>query len=220
MTERKAWELLSLVDQIHLWGVTDFRNFVIQHLKPWHDFRKNCNINDVNFMATNPSAGNVAVNGAVFCKMPSSCLVLPEWTKYVPEDTRLKLQKRVTFHMWQAYNKYQRDVRAKSDEFPGIMSCQIGECGPLGSPGYPLASIEEGALHLREVHGADEAYMTRLNDSQEEGRIWFLLSTLPHGMTGRGGILQSSGPVGRNALKQPLEDNTTNKVNESKRRKR
>ncbi|KAM7204868.1 hypothetical protein V8F33_001457 [Rhypophila sp. PSN 637] len=38
VTERKAWELLSLVDQIHDWGVTHFRDRVIRHLRPWHEF--------------------------------------------------------------------------------------------------------------------------------------------------------------------------------------
>ena len=37
-TDRKAWELLYLVDQIHHWAKTRFRDFVIQHLKPWHKY--------------------------------------------------------------------------------------------------------------------------------------------------------------------------------------
>ncbi|EXM24013.1 hypothetical protein FOTG_08948 [Fusarium oxysporum f. sp. vasinfectum 25433] len=48
-TERRAWELLSLIDQIHLWGVTVFRDFVIRHLKPWHEFGKRCYVNDIDF---------------------------------------------------------------------------------------------------------------------------------------------------------------------------
>ncbi|KAL5607182.1 hypothetical protein FOBRF1_007679 [Fusarium oxysporum] len=48
-TERRAWELLSLINQIHLWGVTVFRDFVIRHLKPWHEFGKRCYVNDIDF---------------------------------------------------------------------------------------------------------------------------------------------------------------------------
>ena len=33
-----AWQLLKLLDQIHLWAITDFRTFVIEHLRPWHKF--------------------------------------------------------------------------------------------------------------------------------------------------------------------------------------
>jgi hypothetical protein len=218
VTERKAWELLSLVDQIHLWGVTDFRDFVIRHLKPWHEFCKKCYVNDVDFMAMKPEAGNRTLNdGRVVCITPTSCLVLPEWAKYVTEDTRLKLRNRAAFHMWEAYNKYRRDVRAKSDGFPDIISCQIDECGPLKGPGYPLASIEEGELHLREIHGVDDAGIAHIRGSWERAE-WLRLSTLLSGVTD-GCILQSSGPTGRKSRKQPLED-TANNVNASKRRKR
>jgi hypothetical protein len=47
VAERKAWELLSLIDQIHLWGVTDHREFVIRYLKPWHEFVEECYARDV-----------------------------------------------------------------------------------------------------------------------------------------------------------------------------
>ena len=36
--ERQAWELLSLIDQIHEYATTTFRDFVLRHLKPWHEF--------------------------------------------------------------------------------------------------------------------------------------------------------------------------------------
>ncbi|KAH7165369.1 hypothetical protein EDB81DRAFT_917353, partial [Dactylonectria macrodidyma] len=42
VTERSAWELLSLVDQIHQWGVNQFRTFVTRHLKAWHEFCSEC----------------------------------------------------------------------------------------------------------------------------------------------------------------------------------
>lgn len=36
--ERNAWELISLVDQIHQYAVTHFRSFVMQHLNEWHRY--------------------------------------------------------------------------------------------------------------------------------------------------------------------------------------
>lgn len=36
--ERAVWEPLSLIDQIHLWALTGFRDFVMEHLRPWHAF--------------------------------------------------------------------------------------------------------------------------------------------------------------------------------------
>lgn len=34
--EKMAWQLHSLIDQIHVWAVQVFRPFVLDHLKPWH----------------------------------------------------------------------------------------------------------------------------------------------------------------------------------------
>ncbi|KAH0562322.1 hypothetical protein GP486_002987 [Trichoglossum hirsutum] len=38
VNEKTAWELLSLIDQIHLWAITEFGTFVLEHLRPWLDF--------------------------------------------------------------------------------------------------------------------------------------------------------------------------------------
>ncbi|KAL9630570.1 MAG: hypothetical protein Q9164_006346 [Protoblastenia rupestris] len=35
---RKAWELIYLVDQIQEWAKTTFRDWVIKHLRPWHEY--------------------------------------------------------------------------------------------------------------------------------------------------------------------------------------
>ena len=37
-TERGAWELLALMDQINDWAITTFRDFVIHHLEEWHKY--------------------------------------------------------------------------------------------------------------------------------------------------------------------------------------
>jgi hypothetical protein len=31
-----ADQLLDLIDQIHLWAITDYRTFILEHLRPWH----------------------------------------------------------------------------------------------------------------------------------------------------------------------------------------
>ncbi|KAF1808088.1 hypothetical protein P152DRAFT_371413, partial [Eremomyces bilateralis CBS 781.70] len=38
VTEMKAWELLSIVDQIHNWAISEHRAFVLGHLKSWQKF--------------------------------------------------------------------------------------------------------------------------------------------------------------------------------------
>lgn len=32
-----AYELLTLIDQTHLWAITEYRTFVLEHLRTWHE---------------------------------------------------------------------------------------------------------------------------------------------------------------------------------------
>lgn len=165
-TERSAWELLSFVDQIHLWGVTIFRDFVMRHLRSWHDFAKKCYINDVDFMVhMSLKAGRILEHGEPILRLHESCLVLPEWTKHFPDDIRLKLKERLAYHLQETWATF-REVRTK--EFPSLMCCAMDDCGSLHDPGYPLATTDEYIMHLREVHGADDADVTEALQAWEE----------------------------------------------------
>ncbi|KAE8415700.1 hypothetical protein BDV36DRAFT_285156 [Aspergillus pseudocaelatus] len=129
VTPRKAWEFLSLVDQIHLWGVTDFRNSIINRLNDWHEFH---------------------------------------WAKHLSEEARSKLRERVISHFQQAH---QRDLPDLTDNWPAAITCLLDDCGPVGTPGYPIQSKKEMAAHYREVHGEDDeviADLERLWDEREE----------------------------------------------------
>src|SRR6266487_2000986 len=83
VNERTAWELLSLVDQIHLWAFTDFRTFVLNHLRPWHKF---C---DDNYILDWNSVYNVRPE----LKWTRTCsegedLPLPSWVNLLKESVR------------------------------------------------------------------------------------------------------------------------------------
>ncbi|KAH6879556.1 hypothetical protein B0T10DRAFT_520192 [Thelonectria olida] len=216
-TERRAWELLSLVDQIHLWGATDFRDFVIRHLKPWHEFGKKCYVNDVKFIS--PWTKTSVTEDTHHFTAPDACVQLPEWTKHFQEEARLKLKDTAGFHLLQAHIKYRSDNQPKSDRFPDMKRCTIDQCGAVaGDPGYPLASIEEVKTHLREVHGEDEASIA------EEVRYWEA-----GGILLRLGFISDEGcqipQLGMAKGKRHLEDSTDGGTgagagNSSKRKKR
>ncbi|KAL2830896.1 hypothetical protein BDW59DRAFT_177590 [Aspergillus cavernicola] len=167
VTIRKAWELLSLVDQIHLWGKTDFRNSIIQYLKQWHEFGRRCYANDVDFLARQLKTDKVTQDGVTYQCLPEACLQLPDWTKHLSEETRGKLEKRVVFHFQEAY---QRDLLALSDNWPAVIICILGDCGPsVDSPGYPILSKEEMVVHYREIHGEDDETIAVFVRLWEEG---------------------------------------------------
>lgn len=153
-TERRAWELLSLIDQIHLWGVTDFRDFVITHLTPWHEFGQLCFANDVKYALSVPNTGLHYSGGQYSLQFPKSCVELPKWTQHITGDAQLKrLKYKVSLHLYRACAAYGPGSQVQ-DHFPAMSRCDIDECGPRGGPGYPLRSLEEHIEHLCDVHGA------------------------------------------------------------------
>jgi hypothetical protein len=165
-TEQKAWELLSMVDQIHEWGVTDFRDFVIQHLKRWHEFCKKCYDSDVDFTYRIPCSGPVDVNNQTVYMFPESLLRLAEWAKHLSEEHRKKLRLQLAFHLKEAMINYGAD----GGGYVPFICCGLGECGDgLAEGGYPLDSLEELLAHMREIHGESDADLTELARAWEQG---------------------------------------------------
>ncbi|KAK6832344.1 hypothetical protein RU639_004121 [Aspergillus parasiticus] len=168
VTLRKAWELLSLVDQIHLWGVTDFRNSIINRLNDWHEFGRRCYANDVDFMFRNVGADRFTRDGKEYRGIPEACLQLADWAKHLSEEARGKLRERVISYFHQACP---RDLPDLTDNWPAAIACLLDDCGPVGNPGYPIQCKEEMAAHYREVHGEDDdviADLERLWDEPKE----------------------------------------------------
>lgn len=99
--ERAAWELLSLVDQIHLWAITEFRTFVTEHLKPWHKF---C---DDNYLLDWNSVYDVKPE----LKRMRTCsegtdLPLPSWVNLLNDPIQRKVQARAQNSLAKALEKY------------------------------------------------------------------------------------------------------------------
>lgn len=152
-TERTAWELLQIVDQIHIWGATDFRDFVIQHLRPWHEFGRRCYGNDIGYTHCHRHAGLVNVDGQVGWEILKECLELPGWTRHVTEDTRSNMQAKLEGHMRNAFVEYNANIRSGGDDFGGRLYCIMDECRREGTLGYPLMGLREVLEHVHEFHG-------------------------------------------------------------------
>ncbi len=139
--ERSAWELLSLVDQIHLWAITEFRTFVTKHLKSWHMF---C---DENYLLDWKSVYDVKpelkhARGAE----DGTGLPLPGWAKLLNESAQQKVQARAQKSLAEANEKRRRQKgkgKEKSD-CKILWQCKVDEC--WGSP--TMYSSDEYFIHL------------------------------------------------------------------------
>jgi len=147
VTERKAWELLFMVDQIHIWGVTDFRDFVIHHLKPWHEFCKICHVLDTDSL---PLCDGFDFN-ALEAQGMMWVLPLPEWTRHLSDSERRRLLQVSAKIQREAVLKYRSGNVEGCHGMGAILSCLDDGCGPF--PGYPLTSAEEAFNHFRDFHG-------------------------------------------------------------------
>lgn len=169
MTKRKAWELLSLVDQIHSWGVTEHRDSVIQHLQAWHAFGRLCYANDSQFLdqqlTADPLKEYREEHGEPIILGPVASLQLAGWVKNLTTDTRDKLRQRAVFHFWEARR---RDAVANRADEPIEWRCVQGDCGPAESPGYPLTGKEEFSTHCRQAHGYSDIAIARLGHAFKE----------------------------------------------------
>ncbi|KAJ5167275.1 uncharacterized protein N7482_006056 [Penicillium canariense] len=173
VTKRKAWELLSLVDQIHSWGVTDHRDFVIRHLKAWHAFGRLCYISDAEFLAHKMAVDGFTAEfqklieeyGKPVVPMHSTSLHLAGWAKYFTGDIQDRLRERAVFHFKEAVRQY---AGTNKDDGPVFFHCVKGQCGPVESPGYPLKDKEEYLTHRREVHGDNDTTIANLECALEE----------------------------------------------------
>lgn len=163
MTMRKAWELLSLVDQIHLWGVTDFRSSITQYLKQWHEFSRMCYANDVMFLIKMLKTDRLIRDGKEYLLLPEASLQLADWVKHVSEETREKLRKRTVFHFRESYR---RDLPALGHSCPEIVCCLLEDRGLAGDPEYSLLK-EEVIAHYREIHGPNNVLMGSLEHCRD-----------------------------------------------------
>ncbi|KAH7396561.1 hypothetical protein DE146DRAFT_657073 [Phaeosphaeria sp. MPI-PUGE-AT-0046c] len=131
--ERKAWELLSLVDQIHEWGATTFRDYVIRHLKSWHEYCHELRVADA--IRTRAILGKNATSGQFLV------FDTPEWAKDFGMDFRTELLRK----MGKLLTKKVVEIQAGE---PSI-TCVSGKCRDFG---YRLFSAEDFLKHLPSVH--------------------------------------------------------------------
>lgn len=161
-TERRAWELLSLVDQIHLWGVTSFRDSVIRHLDAWHKFGRSCYAEDVGYMNSTPAAGKIIQDGQLHYKM--TIMPLPTWTESFSDDACENFETRAATHLQRAFSEVWGRIDSK---FPQVQYCGVDAC----SPGTRLNSKEEAIAHFRDVHGQKEEELALLKRYWGQG-VW------------------------------------------------
>lgn len=147
-------------------------------------------------------AGRTIVDGKLNIRIHTSCTILPEWTKHLTDDARLRFKERVVYHLNEKWPTY-RDVR--TNEFPYFRACGVDGCGALNTPGYPLATTEDIVMHLREVHGWDDAEIAEVEHAWETGDV-LRLSGPSAEMTSADGL-----PPPRDYRKRRAVENIDNK---------
>lgn len=159
MDERTAWELLSLVEQIHLWAITEFRAFILEHLRAWHQF---C---EENYLLDWDS---VYDNGRQL-KRKRTCsevedFPLPAWVDLVSEPIRQRAQARAKNSLRKAMEPHRlRKGKAKCTEESESESgwhCMLDECPRSQETTY--GSNEAYLDHIRACYSFRESTLAQL----------------------------------------------------------
>lgn len=163
--QRSAWELLSLVDQIHVWAKTDFRTFVIDHLRPWHKF---C---DDNYLLDWDSVYGSGQQQ----KRKRDCredqdLPLLQWTNLVSEPHRQKIQDMAKRSLKKAIKEYRllKGERKAKQTKSLYIGCLRDECG-IHQNAY-FTSSEAWLEHLKSFHNIPDEELLQLKHCLDEAK--------------------------------------------------
>ncbi len=150
VNELHAWQLLVLIDQIHLWATTQHRTFVLKHLRAWH---KLCVENQLlNWKSCYDLGPGHKRKRAV---SDDGDYALPHWATLLDEASKRKALVKARDSVDQAQRE-QADFKGKYPEVfeaaDGSTHCQLGRCKQR-SPGFETS--ERWLLHIRDNHTND-----------------------------------------------------------------
>lgn len=111
--EELAAEFLWLIDQIHLWAITDFRTFILEHLRRWHQL---C---DEDFLLEGDSKyDSPASKKRKRGLNESNDLMVAGWVAELDEQGRTQFQSRSKLSLQRAIRKSQL-INGKSQSYAG-----------------------------------------------------------------------------------------------------
>ena len=120
--EEKAFELLTLIEEIHDWSITMHRSFVLEHLRAWHN---RCDENlflewDSRFDRGDKNKRRRELNKA-------GQLNLPTWVSHFNEPSQRSIQHRARKSLQRAL-KDDHDIRRKFDGDLATLKCKANGC--------------------------------------------------------------------------------------------
>ena len=81
------------------WGCTNFRDFVIRNLKPWHEFAKKCYVNDVDYKHCHPGCWLPNYRRPANVRRPWRKSELTGWSEHVTGDARNDMRWELVRHV-------------------------------------------------------------------------------------------------------------------------
>lgn len=165
--QRGAWELLSLVDQIHEWASTTFRDFVTEHLNVWHAY------SDENFLLDWDTDDENS-------KKPQSPkrkrelhndkdLKLPKWCNYIDPPLRNRMQVRAKAALKKMVDEEQERKR-KLEVIKRVFPPPSKERGITGQGGAPEDLVIDWPRLVRKLKDKKRKLPDKQIDGQEASK--------------------------------------------------
>lgn len=152
-------ELLTLIDQIHLWAKTDHRTFVIEHLRPWHEA---C---DKNFLLEWKSRYDIEEHLKEERQLnENQDLNVPSWVSRFGEAFQRNIQLRASKTLIGALVTHSR-IKGKGKAVPtedekdeGVFHCAVDGCTSIIR--FSCAWLD----HLETTHGMTQKALAQIRD--------------------------------------------------------
>lgn len=153
ISERAAFELLSLIDQIHLWAITVHRTFVLEHLRPWHEL---CDKNYLLEWDSIYDPDELRKRRRVCSEIGD--INVPSWVAHLTEPAQRNIQYRAKASLVEALKKeVLRKSKAPCRENPhSLFGCVIDGC--TAEFGSCTAMLD----HMQSAHDMEESSLAQI----------------------------------------------------------
>lgn len=170
-----AWELLSLIDKIHLWALTEFRSFVLDHLRPWHEY---CEKNYLLEWDSMYDLGDHTKRMRLGSQ--SQDLTLPKWAENFSGPTRQKIQDRAKLSLTNAVEE-RKVAKGKSPDDEVIeKGWACGDCRII------VDSLEAFWDHLQSEHDYEDYRLAQIRWAYERYGVEQCLNRAKRGANSKG----------------------------------
>jgi len=161
MRDEDARQLLCLMDQIHVWAITEYRSMILQHLRLWH---QHCHENfHLEWKSLYDRGNSIKIRRV---SNASGDLTLPNWVDFMSKPSRDSLQNRAKEALSEFLKAQGWDDKITGCDGSNItFTCWVRGCDAT------FSSWTGTLTHMEKVHNMPEHHSALLRWKRDQALI-------------------------------------------------